>query len=66
LPLPELKERIVVAAEMEWQDVPARNDLAKQAANDRPINAPGLHGEADDPSGELVHDDHDPMDLEKQ
>jgi len=43
-----------------------RDDLIEHSAESRTIDHAGLHGEADDSAGELIHHDHDPVGREDQ
>jgi hypothetical protein len=65
-PLSELKQRIVIAAHADRQGILAANDLVEHPADSGSVDIAGVYGEPDDASGELVHDDHDPVSLEEQ
>ncbi len=65
-PLSELKQRIVIAAQIEWQGILTDNDLIEHSADSWSVDISGVHSESDDASRELIHDDHDPVSLEEQ
>jgi hypothetical protein len=65
-PLPELKQRIVIAAQIERPAIIAGNDFVEHPADSGPVDISGVHSESDDTSCELIDDDHDPVSLEEQ
>jgi hypothetical protein len=66
LPLSELKQRIVIAAQVKGQGILAGNNLVEHPADSGPVDIADMHSESDDASCELVHDDHGPVRLKEQ
>jgi hypothetical protein len=56
----EPEQRIMIGTEPRGQPL-LGNGLVEHAAERWPIDGHGLHPKTDDPAGELIHDDQDPL-----
>ena len=61
LPAVVAEQGIVIGAQRLWQRTGLAKDLIEHPAGDGTIDNPHSHGQPDDPSGSLIHYEHDPM-----
>ena len=64
LPAVELKQRVVIAAEIVRACYLAGYRLVKETAHGRVINATGMYADSNDSTGEVIHDNQGPVGFE--